>query len=157
MEITLAADALRDTVAEFAAALNVALSKPFVSRAVLDDTAGPGLGIKVSQLINASVIAGTGGAADTLRLITTNFAEAAGYDALGVAAAGLYIAQDVAFANQEIGVAKSRKRPFELGFLRPFEILGQQVDHIHDRIKDGFQQDFIQLRGIQPDVFKRQL
>jgi Ca2+-binding RTX toxin-like protein len=95
--VALAADAARDTIEEFAAAVNAALTALSVSRDVLTSIAGPVLEIRVSQLIKAEVVAGA------LQLIETNFAETLVYEARDFAVRGVDASEAVFLAIQSLG------------------------------------------------------
>ncbi|MFA8443592.1 beta strand repeat-containing protein, partial [Yoonia sp.] len=101
VEISLPADSSVTTAAGFAARLNAAFAALDVSRDVLGDSAGPFLGIKLSQLIEAQVVSGR------LQLNTTNFTDVTGYDALQFAVKGVDTSQDVQFTIENLGTSNA--------------------------------------------------
>ncbi|MGL5008242.1 MAG: hypothetical protein ACRC6I_00040, partial [Paracoccaceae bacterium] len=98
VEVELAADAARDTAAEFVTALNNALAELTVSRAVLGDKAGPALEVRVSQLVKAELTVD-----GVLQLVETNFAETIGYEARDFAVGGVDIAKAITLQILSVG------------------------------------------------------
>ena len=94
--VDVAADAGRTTAADLADAINDALDDLAVSRRTISDTAGPLLGIAVSQLLTAEIVG------SDIALVATNFADAVGYDAYSFSVQGVDTSHDVRFTLIEL-------------------------------------------------------
>ena len=106
VEVTIPAEAGRSE-AGFVAAFTAALQDTNISRGAISDTAVPGVGVPLGNLIE--VVSDGGG----IRLVATNFAEAAGYDPITFAVSGEDQSKNIEFRLTDLGGANIAKA---LGF-----------------------------------------
>lgn len=96
--VTIPAEAARDE-AGFVAAFNEALQNSSVSRGAISDSAAPGITIILSNLLDVVLDAGA------ISLVGTDFASAAGYDAVAFSVSGEDQSKNIEFRVTDLGSA----------------------------------------------------